>query len=192
VVAVPDAVVVGETDPQAAPVQPVPVNVHVTLTVVEGSFVTVGVIVVELPAFTVVLAAATATVIAGTVIVAVPFLVLSATDVAVRVTVKSLATGPGAVYVTVVVVAPLRVPQFATEQVTVKVTPFAVVSAVSVAVNDCVLPSKTVPLPGEIITVIDGVPPPPQPENRIPGARIIANIARTLILEFMNTPAFVS
>jgi hypothetical protein len=97
VVAVPDAVEEGETEPQAAPVQPVPVNVHVTLIVAEGSFVTVGVICVERPAFTVVLAAATATAIAGTVIVAVPFFVASATDVAVKVTVKLLATGPGAV-----------------------------------------------------------------------------------------------
>jgi positive regulator of sigma E activity len=97
VAAVPDAVEAGETEPQAAPVQPVPVNVHVTLGVVEGSFVTVGVMVVELPAFTVAVVEATATVIAGTVMVAVPVLVLSAMEVAVRVTAKLLATGPGAV-----------------------------------------------------------------------------------------------
>jgi hypothetical protein len=94
---VPDAVEAGETEPQAAPVQPVPDNVQVTLGVVEGSFVTVGVMVVELPAFTVAVVGATATVIAGTVMVAVPVLVLSAMEVAVRVTAKLLATGPGAV-----------------------------------------------------------------------------------------------
>jgi hypothetical protein len=94
VVAVPDAVETGETEPQGAVVQ---VTAHVTLGVAEGSFVTVGVIIVELPAFTVALVGAAATVMAGTVMVAVPVFVVSATEVAVRVTVKLLATGPGAV-----------------------------------------------------------------------------------------------
>lgn len=93
-VAVPDAVEVGETEPHGAVEQE---TVHVTLGAAEGSFVTVGVIVVELPAFTVALVGATATVMAGTVMVAVPVLVVSAMEVAVRVTVKLLATGPGAV-----------------------------------------------------------------------------------------------
>lgn len=93
----PDAVEAGETEPQAAPVQPVPVRVQLTLGAAEGSFVTVGVIVVELPAFTVAVVGATATLMAGTVIVAVPVFVVSAMEVAVRVTVKLLATGPGAV-----------------------------------------------------------------------------------------------
>src|SRR5260370_36612779 len=79
---VPEAEEAGETEPQAAPVQPVPDNVQVTLGVVEGSFVTVGVMVVELPAFTVAVVGATATVIARTVMVAVPVLVLSAMEVA--------------------------------------------------------------------------------------------------------------
>jgi hypothetical protein len=89
-------------------------------------------------------------------------------------------------------VAPLSAPQFETEQVTAQLTPFAMASFVSVAVNDCVLPSRTMALPGAIVTVIAGVPPPPHPENIIPSATTIPKVARTLILEFMNTPAFVS
>ena len=90
----PDAVEAGETEPQGAVEQE---TVQVTLGVAEGSFVTVGVIVVELPAFTVALVGATATAIAGTVMFAVPVFVVSATELAARVTVKLLATGPGAV-----------------------------------------------------------------------------------------------
>jgi hypothetical protein len=41
-----------------------------------------------------------------------------------------------------------------------------------------------VELPGETATVIDGLLLLPQPENTIPIARIIANAARTFILEF--------
>lgn len=84
----------------------------------------------------------------------------------------------------------LSVPQFGTEHVTVQVTPFVVVSLVSVAVNACALPSSTVALPGEIATVTGALPPPPQPENITPSARII--VARIFILELIDTPTFVS
>jgi hypothetical protein len=71
-------------------------------------------------------------------------------------------------------VAPLSVPQLETEQVTVQFTPFAPVSLVSAAVNACVLPSSTVKVAGETATVIDGLLPPPQPENSIPNTNVKA------------------
>lgn len=87
--------------------------------------------------------------------------------------------------------AALSMPQLETEQVTVQLTPFDVVSLVSVAVNACVLPSRTVGLTGESSTVIISLLLP-QPEKTTPTARIRVNAATTLALEFMNTPAFVS
>ncbi len=72
-------------------------TLQVTLGVAEESFVTVAVNIAEAPVFTVALGGAIVTVMAGTVMVAVPFFVVSATEVAVRVTVKVLAGGPGAV-----------------------------------------------------------------------------------------------
>jgi hypothetical protein len=83
-------VVVGETEPQGAVEQE---TVQVTLTVAEGSLVTVGVMVVELPAFTGAVLGATEIVTALNVIVTVPTFVPSATDVAVIVTVTSLGGG---------------------------------------------------------------------------------------------------
>ena len=50
----------------------------------------------------------------------------------------------------------LSVPQLETEQATVQLTPFAPVSLVSVAVNACVLPSRTVELAGDTATVMAG------------------------------------
>ena len=75
---------------------------------------------------------------AGTVIFAVPVLVVSVTDVAVTVTLKSLGGRPGAVYVTA---APLALevgdtlPQGVGEQATAHVTPPLLVSLPTVAVN---------------------------------------------------------
>jgi hypothetical protein len=54
-------------------------------------------------------------------------------------------------------VDPLGVPQLETEQVTVQLTPFVIASLVTVAVNVCVLPSRTVELAGETATVIGGL-----------------------------------
>lgn len=88
------AVVVGETLPHGAVLQE---TVQLTMGVTEGSFITVAVNIAEAPVFTVALGGATVTVMAGTVMVAVAFFVVSTTEVAVRVTVKVLAGGPGAV-----------------------------------------------------------------------------------------------
>lgn len=88
------AVVIGETLPQGDVEQE---TVQVTLGLAEESFMIVAVNIAELPAFTVALVGEAVTVMAGTVMVAVPFFVVSATEVAVRVTLKVLAGGPGAV-----------------------------------------------------------------------------------------------
>jgi len=92
-VAVPLAVLVGFTLPHAATEQ---VTLQVTPLLL-GSFVTVAVNWAVAVARTVALPGETETVMAGTVIVAEPDLVVSATEVAVRVTVRLLAGGPGAV-----------------------------------------------------------------------------------------------
>jgi hypothetical protein len=99
------------------------------------------------------------TLIAGTVTVADDDLVVSETDVAVTVTVKSLGGGPGAVYV---VAPPLAVdvgatlPQGVAEQCTVQVTPLLFRSLPTVAVNRCVVPASTVAFRGSVSTVIAG------------------------------------
>jgi len=67
-------------------------------------------------------------------------LVVSFTDPAVMVTCSDEVTGLGAVKVTVLLVAALKVPQEATEQVSVKVTPALVESFVTVAVTVVVCP----------------------------------------------------
>jgi hypothetical protein len=99
VTAEPEALVVGETVPQAAPLQPVPVTVHVTPLLAE-SLATVAV--KACVPFTVTLAVVSdkVTVIGAaavvTVIVADADFVVSATDVAFSVTVAGLGTAAGA------------------------------------------------------------------------------------------------
>ncbi len=78
--------IVGPTEPHCATEQ---VTLHVTLPV-PGSLLTVAMNCPVAPAITVRVLGATVTVIAGTVTVIVPFFVLSATEVTVMVTVKSL------------------------------------------------------------------------------------------------------
>jgi hypothetical protein len=106
---------------------------------------------------TLALVGATATAIAGTVTVAGFDLVVSATEVAVIVTVRLLAGGAdGAVYV---VARPLEVlvgetdPHGAAEHATAQVTPLFPGSLASVAVNEAVLPNNTVAVPGATETV---------------------------------------
>lgn len=111
-----------ESVPQAAPVQPVPDNVQLTLGVAEGSFVTVAVKFWVVFTTTVAEFGETETVMAGTAIVVDADLVGSAVDLAVIVTVKLLAGGPGAVYVVGFEVLLLNVPQLATPQVRIHVT----------------------------------------------------------------------
>jgi hypothetical protein len=97
---VPLAELVAESVPHVAPEQPAPDKLQLTLGVAELSFVTVGVnCCVPLTATDAVLGA-TDTVIGGaavTVIVAVPVLVPSVAEVAVRVTVAGLGMVAGAV-----------------------------------------------------------------------------------------------
>ena len=107
----------------------------------------------------------------GTLMAAVPDFVLSVTEVAVRVTAKSLAGGlVGAVYVTG---RPLRleegetVPHGAVEQVTLQVTPAKLRSLITVAENCAVALTCTVADAGEIATAIgvgeaDDAPPQPR------------------------------
>jgi len=86
------AVVAGETLPHVGEHGiPFCLSVQLTLGVAEGSFMTVAVNVVELPAFTVAVVGATETVIAGTVTVEEPDFDVSATEAAVTVTVRLLA-----------------------------------------------------------------------------------------------------
>ena len=100
VTAAPDALVVGATDPQAAPLHPVPVTVQVTPLFAE-SFATVAV--KDCVAFTAILAEGCDTVTtigaaaAVTVIVAEADFDVSATEVAFKVTAAGLGTAVGAV-----------------------------------------------------------------------------------------------
>ncbi len=96
--ATPVAVVVGETLPHAGEhAAPLCVSVQLTLGVTEGSFITVAVNVGAAVTTTVAVIGETETVMAGTVIVVEADFVESAAAVAVMVSVKVLAGGPGAV-----------------------------------------------------------------------------------------------
>lgn len=146
----------GESEPQGAGEQD---TAQVTPLVL-GSLATVAVNCAVDPASTVAPAGATETVIAGTVIVAEVAAKGLATEVAVSVSVKSLAGGvPGAVYV---VVAPLSVeagetaPQGAGEQDNVQVTPLLLASFPTVAVNCAVDAASTVAVVGATVTATDG------------------------------------
>jgi len=106
----------------------------------------------------------------GTVMVAVLDFVLSVTEVAVRVTVKSLAGGlVGAVYVTgkaLKLEEGETVPHGAAEQVTLQVTPAYFGSLVTVAENCAVAFACTVADAGETATAMGGGKAdddPPQP-----------------------------
>ena len=103
----------------------------------------------------------TETVIAGTVIFADADLVVSATEVAVRVTNKLLAgAAAGAVYVVAAAFAAAAgetVPHGAEEQDTDQVTPLFGPSFVTVAVNCVLAPACTVAVVGETVTVISGI-----------------------------------
>jgi hypothetical protein len=146
VIAAPDALDVADKVPHVVPLQPAPARVQVTPLFCE-SFVTVAVKFCVSPICTLALVGVTLTAIAGgavTVIVAVPCLVPSATEVAVNVTVAGLGTLAGALYVittpealdaaeSVPQVAPLQpVPESA------QVTPLFCESFVTVAVKACV------------------------------------------------------
>jgi hypothetical protein len=98
---------------------------------------------------------------AVTVIVAEAVFEVSATDVAFSVTVAGLGAFAGALYVTEVVVAPLRVPQLLPlqpEPAKDHVTPLFCESSVTDAVNAVVpMPACTLELPGEIETETTGL-----------------------------------
>ena len=181
----PLAVVVGETLPHA-------VAEHVTAQVTPwfpGSFATVAVNCAPTATCTVAALGAMDRVIARSVTFAETDLDGSATEVAVIVTVRSLAGAVlGAEYV---VAIPLAVvvgetpPQEAAGQVTVQVTPSFVGSFPTVAVNGSVVPAGTVSLVGKTETVI-GIRfpgPPPQPKlapSRATVSRIPKSVRRWL------------
>jgi hypothetical protein len=163
VVGVPLGVVVGETLPQGAVAQ---VTAQVTPALLASLF-TVAVTCWAWPANIVPELAATVTVIAGTVIFAVPDLVGSATEVAVTVTVTSLSGGVvGAVYVVPVplaVVVGETAPQGDAEHDTVQVTPLFFESPPTVALTLVVAPAETVVDVAKTDTLMRGAEPPPQP-----------------------------
>jgi len=103
---------------------------------------------------------------AGIVIVTEADFVASATDAAVSVTVRLLASELGGVYV---VVAPLAVefgetlPHGAAEQETVHVTPTFAESFMTIAANCAVAPSSTVALVSESEILMAPLPPEPEP-----------------------------
>lgn len=140
VIAVPEALELADNVPQVAPLQPVPVRVHVT-PLFCASFVTVAVKFWVL--LTLIVADVGATLMptgAVTVIAAVELLVVSATDIAFNVTAAGLGTLAGALYVTEVVVALDSVPHVAPLHPVPEsdqVTPLAPVSFVKVAVKFC-------------------------------------------------------
>ena len=163
VTATPDALEVGVTAPHVAPLQPAPDTVQVT-PLFAASFCTVEVNACDPLTCTDAVVSDSATAIAGgvavTVIIAAADFVLSATDVAVIVTVAGAGTLGGAVYVTAVPealvmlesaphVAPLQpAPESA------HVTPLLELSLVTVAVKACGCPACTDELVGETLTEI--------------------------------------
>ncbi len=180
VTAAPEALVVGEIAPHAAPVQFVPETNHVTPRFC-ASFTTFAVKVCVTPPVTrLAVPGVTDTVVGGAgaavkVIVAFAALDVSSTAVAVSVTVGGFGTAAGAVYVTGTPdadVAPDNVPQAAPVQPdpeSVHVVPSCFESFVSVALKVAVLLACTVADPGESVTAMLSTgaglveEPPPHP-----------------------------
>jgi hypothetical protein len=121
--------------------------------------------------------------VAGTVIVAVPFLVVSVTEVAVTVAVSVVLEAAGGVYVAEVVVWPDSAPP----PLTFHVTPAAFLSLVTVAVSVTVFAPTPSTLVADAVTVTLTEPepapeppplePPPQPD-RLKAAIIVQSAAR--------------
>jgi len=160
VIATPEALLAADKVPHVAPLQPVPVRVHVT-PLFWLSFVTVAVKFCVLLTLTVAAVGATFTPTgAVTVIAVVELLVVSAIDVAFNVTAAGLGTLAGALYVTEVVVAPVSVPHVAPLHPVPEsdqVTPLAPVSFVKVAVKFCLpMPACTLAVVGESVIEITG------------------------------------
>jgi hypothetical protein len=140
----PEALVVGVTVPQVAPLQPAPDKAQLTPLLPE-SFATAAENVVEVPICTLAIVFESVTAIPGaaavTVIVAAAVFVPSATDVAVSVTFAGLGTAAGAVYVMAVpeaLFAADKVPHVAALQPapeSAQVTPLFALSFATVAVT---------------------------------------------------------
>jgi len=175
VTAEPEALVVGETVPQAVPLQPAPVTVQVTpLPAVSPVTVAVKACVPFTTTLAVGRDSVTPTVGAAAVnvIVMLADFVASATAVAVSMTVAGLGTVPGAVYVTAVPEAldpgatvPHAVPLQPAPD-TVHVTPLFPKSFATMAVKACVVPTCTLAVATDIATEIaagGGVLPPLPP-----------------------------
>jgi hypothetical protein len=166
VMGVPEALVVAESVPQLAPLQPVPESDQLTPLFCE-SLVTVAVkLCVPIPACTDCVAGATETAIKGVavnVIVALAFRVLSVTEVALIVTVAGEGRLAGAVYVTAApeaLVAAESVPQAVPVHPvpeSAQFTPLFCASFETVAVKLCVKPACTVALVGVRLTETAGV-----------------------------------
>jgi hypothetical protein len=164
VMPVPDALEAADSVPQAAPLQPFPDSVHVTPLFCE-SFCTVAVNGCIAPVCTLALVGETVTTIpagaAVTVIVAAADFVVSATDVAVNVTVAGEGTLAGAVYVMPVpdaLEAADSVPQVVPLQPAPEsdhVTPLFELSLVTVAVKVCPWLTCTDAVVGETLTAIE-------------------------------------
>ena len=181
-IGVPEALELAESVPQVLPLHPAPLNVHVT-PLFCPSFETVAVKLCVSPTFTVAVAGATATEIAGaTVIVAAPLCVASVTDVAVNVTVAGDGTAAGGVYViatpdaleadeSVPHVAPLH-----PAPVNAHVTPWFSRSFETVAAKLCVSPKFTVAVNGATATEIAGTTVIVEEKLRVPSATEVALI----------------
>lgn len=159
-IATPDALVVVDSAPHVAPLHPAPLSAQFTPLFCE-SFVTVAVKPCVLPTLTLAEAGLTLTPIAAVTVIATDVLfVPSAIDVASSVTVAGLGTLAGALYVTVVVVVFVSVPQVAPLHPVPEidhVTPLFPVSFVSVAVKFCVpIPACTLAEVGASVTTIGG------------------------------------
>ena len=157
---------------------PAPVRLQVT-PLVMGSFETVAVTFVVFPCSSVcAVLGVRAIETACKLIVSVMLLVVSATDVAVIVTVAFAAIGEGAVYVTEVVVCPLSAPR----PVKLQVTPLLDLSFATVAVIVTVWPATAdcVPL-GERL-MVTGLDPPLQPATRHREQTHNAHIKRERVL----------
>jgi hypothetical protein len=165
VIATPDALDAADNVPQAAPVQPAPVKVHVTLLSCV-SFVTVAVTLWVFPLSTDALVGFTDTPTAGgtvTVIANAAVLVVSVTDFAVSVTIAGAGTLAGAEYI---IAAPDaldaadNVPQLAPVHpapLNVHVTPAFCASFFTVAVTLSVFPLCTAAVTGDTDTAISAI-----------------------------------
>jgi hypothetical protein len=117
--------------------------------------------------------------------------VVSVTEVAVTVTVFPEGTLPGAVYVVIellpVVIAGLTLPQADDDpQLTVQVTPAALLSFATTAVRLAVAFTATEAGGFEIVTEIDCVPPPPPPHATRTRARSGPQQEKTLNRDFIG------